>query len=121
MAVNYDKDRGVTKEVKVANTVVSGNIVRVGDLLGVAETSAALGADGSYYATVGFPGVVTVTTELASATVYQGTAIYTATAAGANNLGVLAALTTTVSTNRLVGYTLNDRTLTGKVEIRLAN
>jgi predicted RecA/RadA family phage recombinase len=114
MAVNYDKDRGVTKEVKVANTVVSGNIVRVGDLLGVAETSAALGADGSYYATVGFPGVVTVTTELASA-------IYTATAAGANNLGVLAALTTTVSTNRLVGYTLNDRALTGKVEIRLAN
>lgn len=121
MATNYDFTRGVTKEVKVASTVVSGNIVRVGDLVGVAETSAALAGDGAYYATVGFPGVVTVTTELASATVYQGTPIYTTTAAGTNNLGVLAALTTTVGTNRLVGHTLNDRALTGKVEIRLAN
>jgi len=121
MAVNFDRDRGDTKEVKVQNTVVSGNIVRVGDLVGVAETSAALGADGSYYSTVGFPGVVTVTTELAAGTVYQGTAIFTTAVAGTNNIGVLAALTTTVGTNKLVGYTLNDRTGSGKVEIRLAN
>lgn len=121
MALNFDRDRGDTKEVKVQNSIVSGNIVRVGDLLGVAETKATLGEDGSYYSTVGFPGVVTVTTELASATIYQGTPIYTATAAGSNNIGVLAALTTTASTNRLVGYTLNDRSGTGKVEIRLAN
>src|SRR6478736_9782986 len=120
MAVNFDRDRGDTKEVKVANTVVSGNIVRVGDLFGVAETSAALAPDGSYYATVGFPGVVTVSTELASATIYQGTSIYAATAVGTNNLGVLAALTTTAAGGTLVGKTLNDRTASGKVEIRLA-
>ena len=119
MAVNFDMNRGTTESVKVANTVVSGDVVRVGDLVGVAETSAALGADGNYWATVAFDGVITVTTQLSSATIYQGTAIYTATAAGANNVGVTAALTTTVSTNKLVGYTLNDRTTTGKVEIRL--
>lgn len=122
MAVNFDRDRGDTKEVKVANTVVSGNIVRVGDLFGVAETSAALSAgDGAYYSTVGFPGVVTVSTELAAATIYQGTSIYSATAAGTNNLGVLATLTTTAAGGTLVGKTLNDRTGSGKVEIRLAN
>jgi predicted RecA/RadA family phage recombinase len=119
MAVNFDYSRGVTKEVKVQNTVVSGNVVRVGDLFGVAETSAALGADGAYWATVSFRGVLTVSTELASATIYQGTSIYSATAVGTNNIGVAATLTTTAAGGTLVGKTLNDRVLTGKVEIRL--
>ena len=122
MATNFDHSRGVTKSVKVENTVASGQPVRVGSLMGVALTDAELGDDGAYYATVAFQGVLTSvgTAHIASAAVTQGTPIYTSTAAGSSNIGVTATLTTTASGNTVFGYTLNTRvTNGGNLEIRL--
>lgn len=122
MATNFDMSRGQTKEVLVESTVESGDPVRVGGLVGVAETDAAQMEDGLYYSTVAFTGVLTARNgELATATIRQGTPIYTSTAAGTNNIGVTATLTTTVGTNTLFGYALNDRSTTDPLEIRLAN
>lgn len=122
MATLFDMNRGLTATVKVASTIVSGNPVRVGGLMGVAEIDAFLGEDGSYYSTVAFGGVLTDVDAdlLASGTLNQGDAIYTSTAAGAAGIGTLVALDTT-DTGDLYGYVLNDRATTGKVDIKVVN
>lgn len=125
MATKFDFSRGVTKEVRAAEGIVSNDPVRVGDLVGVAMTDALLGDDGAYYVTVAFEGVLSnVGTEngLTSAAVNQGVPIYTATAAGAANIATKVTFTTTASTNKLFGHTLNTRaTNTGNLEIRVVN
>ena len=93
--------------------------------MGVAMTSAILKEDGNYYSTVAFEGVLSnvgVANGLASAAINQGTAIYTATAAGAANIAVKVTFTTTASTNKLWGVTLNTRASnTGNLEIKVVN
>lgn len=126
MAINMDISRGVTKSVLATDTIVSGDPVRVGNLVGVALTDATLSEDGTnYYATVAFEGVFTnvgAINGLTSAAINQGTAIYTDTAAGSNNIAVKANFTTTASTNKLFGYTLNKRASnTGNLEIKVVN
>lgn len=49
--------------VQVPQTVVSGDLVRRGDLVGIAEIDATLGDDGNYYTTVAVEGVAVVPTE----------------------------------------------------------
>lgn len=122
MATLFDMNRGLTKGVKVESTVVSGDPVRVGGLMGVAEIDAWQDEAGDYWSTVAFAGVLTDVNAglLASGTLNQGDAIYTSTAADANGVGVTAALDTT-DTGDLFGYVLNDRTTTGKVEIKVVN
>jgi len=111
MAITFDYTAGVTMDAVVQSSVVSGNPVRIGSIMGVALTDAEQREDGNYYATVGIQGVLASvgTTHIASAAVNQGTAIYTSTAAGSANIGVAATLTTTSSGNTLFGYTLNTR------------
>jgi len=125
MANLHDISRGVTKEVRATNTIVANDPVRVGDAVGVAMTSAILKEDGNYYSTVAFEGVLSnvgVANGLASAAINQGTAIYTATAAGAANIAVKVTFTTTASTNKLWGVTLNTRASnTGNLEIKVVN
>jgi len=125
MALNFDISRGVTKSVNMTSTVVAGDPVLVGLLVGVALTNAALADDGLYYSTVAFEGVLSnvgVANGLVSGAVNQGAGIYTTTAAGAANIGVKAALTTTVGTNKLFGYTQNTRaSVTGNLEIKVVN
>lgn len=125
MALNFDISRGVTKSVNMTSTVVAGDPVLVGLLVGVALTNAALADDGLYYSTVAFEGVLSnvgVANGLVSGAVNQGSGIYTTTAAGAANIGVKAALTTTVGTNKLFGYTQNTRaSVTGNLEIKVVN
>lgn len=125
MANLLDISRGVTKEVVATNTIVAGDPVRVGNLVGVALTKAIQKEDTNYYVTVGFEGVfsnIGTANGLSSAAVTQGTAIYTDTAAGASNIAVKANLTTTVSTNKLFGFTLNTRASnTGNLEIKVVN
>lgn len=126
MATRMDFNRGVTKEVSVASTVVANDPVRVGDLMGVAMTNALLADDGLYYSTVAFTGVYSSvgTGDIASGAVNQGAPIYTSTAAGAANIGVKATLTTSdgAGANDLFGYTLNTRVgVTGNLEIKVVN
>ena len=120
-----DYTRGVTKEVVATSTIVAGDPVRVGNLVGVALTKAILKEDTNYYATVALEGVFTnvgAINGLSSAAITQGTAIFTDTAAGANNIAVKANLTTTVSTNKAFGFTLNTRASnTGNLEIKVVN
>lgn len=126
MAVNFDFSRGVTKEVIATSTINSGDPVRVGNLVGVALTKAARkDASSPYYITVGLEGVLSnvgTGNGLSTAAINQGVAIYTDTAAGSDNIAVKANLTTTVSTNKLFGYTLNTRANTsGNLEIKVVN
>lgn len=127
MAIRMDYNRGITKEVRVAEAVVSGDPVRVGELVGVAMTDALEGDDGAFWATVALQGVLSSvgTEHIASAAVNQGTPIYTSTAAGSANLGVVATLTTAAGAeggNKLFGYTLNTRVgNTGNLEIKVVN
>jgi len=125
MALNFDISRGTTKTVSVTSTIVAGDPVLVGLLVGVALTTAELAPDGLYYSTVAFDGVLSnigVANGLVSGAVNQGAGIYTTTTAGAANIGVKATLTTTVGTNKLFGYTLNTRaSVTGNLEIKVVN
>lgn len=126
MATNFDFSRGVTKEVLATSTIVAGDPVRVGDLVGVSLTDAELSEDGvNYYCTVAFEGVMSnigATNGLSSAAINQGAGIYTATAAGSANIAVKVTFTTTASTNKLFGYTLNTRASnTGNLEIKVVN
>jgi predicted RecA/RadA family phage recombinase len=125
MATLHDFSRGVTKEVRAASTIVANDPVRVGDLVGVAMTNALLKEDTNYYVTVAFEGVLSnvgTANGLSSAAINQGVPIYTATAAGANNVATKIVFTTTASTNKLFGYTLNTRASnTGNLEIKVVN
>lgn len=76
--------------------IVSGEFVSFGSLRGVAETTAEERPDGDWYATIRFKGVFVGTTADA---VTIGAPLYLAAAATNGT-----ALTTTVGSNKLVGY-----------------
>jgi len=99
----------------VDQNIESGDFVWVSaGIRGVAETDAELGADGSYYATIRHSGVFTGTTADA---VTVGAAIYLASAATYGT-----ALTTTVGSNKLVGYAIKAKgAVAGDVFVRINN
>lgn len=96
MAFNV-RPGGKAESVPVPNTVVSGDLVRVGHLVGVAEIDATEGEDGLFYTTLAIDGIahtpvngaVTVGQPLYVATAGPGkvTAV-TATTAGAKFVGI---------------------------------
>jgi len=125
MALNEVYKDGFTLRYKVNSAVTSGMFVVLGGtagatgaastgIVGVAETSAAVAADGNYYATLRHIGVFTGTT--ASATT-PGTALYLASAATYGT-----ALTTTSTSNYFVGYATSTKGATaGNVPVRVNN
>lgn len=108
MAFNV-RSGGKAESVIVASTVKSGDLVRAGALVGIAEIDATLGDDGSYYSTLALEGVAHLPL---SGAVNQGTVLYTATATGTANAGATATLTTAdgSGSNLRVGVVLNTKT-----------
>ena len=115
MALNEIYKDGNSLNYVVNQNVESGDFVWVSaGIRGVAETDAELGADGSYYATIRHIGVFRGTTADA---VTVGAAIYLASAA---TFGT--ALTTTVGSNKLVGYAIRAKgAVAGDVFVRINN
>ncbi len=93
----------------VASTVEAGNLVQVGQVVGIAEHDAKQGEDGSYYATLKLSGVFELTTSVA---VTVGANLYVTSA------GVV---TTTATSNKFIGHALKAKTSTtaGPVYVRL--
>ena len=127
MAINEifkDADR---LDYEVNSAVVAGNFVVINGtsasanatvIVGVAETSAKLGADTSYYATLRHKGVFTGTTT-DTASFGQGQPLYLASAATYGN-----ALTATGTSNKFVGYAYKGKgatTGTQTVYVRINN
>jgi predicted RecA/RadA family phage recombinase len=82
----------------VASTVKSGDLVQVGQVIGVAEVDAKAGDNGSYYATLRRTGVFEFST-LVTTTV--GANMYVTSA------GVV---TTTATSNKFIGHALKAKT-----------
>lgn len=94
--------------------IVSGNFVAFGSLRGVAETTATERPDGDWYATIRFVGVFAGTTADA---VTVGAPIYLAAEATKGT-----ALTTTATSNELVGYAVAPKgAVAGDVWVRVNN
>lgn len=114
MALNEVYVDGESLNYVVNSAVESGDFVVLGGIVGVAETSAVEGADGSHYATLRHIGVFRGTT---SDAVTVGAAIYLASAATYGT-----ALTTTVGSNELVGYAIKAKgAVAGEVFVRINN
>ena len=114
MALNEVYVDGESLNYPVNSAVVSGDFVVLGGIVGVAETSAAAGADGSHYATLRHIGVFRGTT---SDAVTVGAAIYLASSATYGT-----ALTTTATDNELVGYAVKAKgAVAGDVFVRINN
>ena len=114
MAVNEVYAEADSLSYVVPSATVSGDFVVLGGIVGVAETSAKLGADTNNYATLRHVGVFTGTT---SEAVAVGDAIYLASAATRGT-----ALTKTSSGNKLVGYAVLAKGATaGPVAVRINN
>jgi predicted RecA/RadA family phage recombinase len=109
MALNEIYSEADSLVFPVASTVVSGQLVQVGQVVGVAEHNAKLGEDGNYYATLKLSGVFELSTLVA---VTVGAAMYVTSG------GVV----TTVSTsNKAIGHAIKAKTTTvaGPVYVRL--
>jgi predicted RecA/RadA family phage recombinase len=115
MALNEVYKDGHSLNYVVNQNVESGDFVWLSaGIRGVAETDAELGADGSYYATIRHIGVFRGTTADA---VTVGAPIYLASAATYGT-----ALTTTVGSNKLVGYAIKAKSaVAGDVHVRINN
>lgn len=108
MAFNV-RSGGKAESVEVPETVVSGNLVRVDELVGIAEIDAFEGPDGNFYTTVALEGIAHATI---TGAVTAGAALYTATAGpGAATLTV-----TGTGGNKPVGYATRDKG-TGEGEV----
>jgi predicted RecA/RadA family phage recombinase len=116
MALNEVYVDGESLNYVVNSAVESGDFVVLGGLVGVAETSAALGADSSYYATLRHIGVFRGTTAVA---VTVGAAIYLA--AGAT-YGTALTTDDDEGGNELVGYAIKAKgAVAGDVFVRINN
>lgn len=114
MALNEVYANGESINYVVPSATVSGDFVVLGGIVGVAETKAALSADTNYYATLRHVGVFIGTSADA---VSVGDAIYLASAATRGQ-----ALTTTVGSNELVGYAIEEKAAgAGNVKVRINN
>jgi predicted RecA/RadA family phage recombinase len=108
MAFNV-RPGGFAESVPVPSDVVSGDLVRVNHLVGIAQIDATLGEDGLYYTTLALEGIAHDTI---TGTVTVGTALYTDDP-GAGKV----ALTTTAAGGKLVGIATNTKTATGAGEV----
>lgn len=110
MALNEIYKDGNELVLPVASTVKSGDLVQVGQLVGLAQKDAYLGEDGNYYTTLKFNGVVKLSTLVA---VTVGAAVYM-TSAGVINV--------TASGNKFIGHAVTAKagTTAGDVYVRLA-
>jgi len=114
MALNEVYANGESINYVVPSATVTGDFVVLGGIVGVAETSAALGSDSAYHATLRHIGVFTGTTAEAVAV---GDALYLASAATRGT-----ALTKTVGSNKFVGYAIEAKTaVAGNVKVRINN
>jgi len=95
----------------VASTVNSGDLVQVGQVVGVAQQDAVLGEDGNYYATLKLDGVFKFTTSVA---VTVGQSVYV-TSGGVINV--------TASGNKFIGHAIKAKagTSAGDVYVRLVS
>lgn len=109
MAINEIYKDGNELVLPVASTVNSGDLVQVGQIIGVAQNDAVTGEDGSTYATVKMNGVFKLTTAVA---VTMGAAVYV-TSAGVINV--------TASGNKFIGHAVTAKTTTtaGDIYVRL--
>lgn len=109
MALNEIYTKGDELVFPVASTVVSGNLVQVGQIVGVAQKNAVLGEDGNYYTTLKLNGVFKLTTSVA---VTVGQAVYV-TSAGVVNV--------TATSNKFIGHAIKAKTTStaGDVYVRL--
>jgi predicted RecA/RadA family phage recombinase len=89
----------------VADTVVSGDLVQVGQIVGIAEHDAKAGEDGNTYATLKLTGAFKLETE---DTISVGAKVYV------TSLGVV---TSTSTSNKLIGHAIKAGT--GYVVVRL--
>ena len=109
MALNEIYTKGDELVFPVASTVNSGDLVQVGQVVGVAQNDAVTGEDGNTYATLKLNGVFTLSTLVA---VTVGQAVYV-TSAGVVNV--------TASGNKFIGHAIKAKTTTvaGPVYVRL--
>jgi predicted RecA/RadA family phage recombinase len=127
MAMNEVYAEAESLSYAVNSAVVSGNFVVLSGvsastsptgIVGVAETSAKLGADGNYYATLRHQGVFTGTTTDTSA-IAVGAPLYIASGATYGS-----ALTATATSNKFVGYAYTAKgstTGTQTIAVRINN
>lgn len=114
MALNEVYVNGESLNYEVDENVESGDFVVLGGIVGVAETSAKEGDDSNHYATLRHIGVFRGET---SDAVTVGAALYLAAAATYGT-----ALTTTVGSNKLVGYAIKAKGAgAGEVMVRINN
>ena len=113
MAFNA-RPMGATQEFEVADSVVSGNIVKVGSLVGVALLGAGERENGKFYTTVALEGVVSVP--------------LTGTPKAGDAVGVPAGGSGKVTPaiakggEALLGYVLNPaKSAAGTYEVKIAN
>jgi predicted RecA/RadA family phage recombinase len=109
MALNEIYKDGNELVLPVASTVKSGDLVQVGQLIGVAQNDAVTGQNGSTYATLKMNGVFKFSTLVA---VTVGQAVYV-TSAGVINV--------TASGNKFIGHAVTAKTTTtaGEIYVRL--
>lgn len=127
MAMNEIYAEADSLNYAVNSAVVAGNFVVLGGvnastsatgIVGVAETSAKLGDDTNYYATLRHKGVFTGTTTDTSA-IAVGAPLYLASGATYGN-----ALTATATSNKFVGYAFRAKgstTGTQTIAVRIKN
>jgi len=109
MALNEIYTKADELVFPVASTVVSGNLVQVGAVVGIAQNKAVLGEDGNYYATLKLNGVFRLSTLVA---VTVGQAVYL-TSGGVVNV--------TAAGNKFIGHAIAAKTtsVAGDVFVRL--
>lgn len=109
MALNEVYTNANELVLPVASTVNSGDLVQVGQIVGVAQNDAVQGEDGNYYATLKLNGVFRLTTSVA---VTMGAAVYV-TSQGVINV--------TASGNKFIGHavTAKSSTTAGDIHVRL--
>jgi len=109
MALNEIYTNGNELVLPVASTVKSGNLVQVGQIIGVAQNDAVTGEDGNTYATLKLNGVFRLTTSVA---VTVGASMYV-TSAGVINV--------TASGNKFIGHAVTAKagTSAGDIYVRL--
>lgn len=108
MAFNV-RSGGEHEVLPVPNTVVSGDLVRVGSFVGIAVTDAYQGEDSNWYATVALEGIAHAPI---SSAVTVGQPLYVS-AAGPGKV----ALTTTATDNKSVGIATRDKTSSSAGEV----
>lgn len=112
MAFNI-RPGGKSESVPVVSTVNSGDVVRIGNFVGIAEIDAEEGRDEVFYTTLALEGIANVPV---TGTLEVGQPVYTTTAAPTtSNPGVVATLVSAPGTDsrKLVGLATRRKTASG--------